>query len=86
MIILSQAGYSCGPKSSADVATQADIVNGYAQYTAEAEILENFVSPDELLNVLYTINETLPSLLTHVSLLLDAVSNVSAKVLAQIRS
>ena len=68
---LVQAGYSCAPESSADVGTQADIVNGYAQYIVMEDILENYASPDLFSNLLDTINTTLPYYLpNHVSRLL----------------
>lgn len=67
MSLITQAGFSCGPESSADVATQADIVNGYAEYIVQEEISESYVSPDRLSDLLDVMNETLPSLQNNVS-------------------
>ena len=57
-----QAGYSCGPENSANLATQAHVVNGYAHYVVFENVSENYASPDQLFDLLDVVNETMPSL------------------------
>ena len=53
---------------SNDLLTQMDIVSGYAEYIATEEIIYgNYSAPDELLDLLDTLNDTLTSLHNSVS-------------------